>query len=99
MGLHRVLGLPWRLSGKEPACSAGAVGDARFNLWVRKMPWRRAWQPTPVLLPGESHGQRSLAAATHKVTKSWTRLNNELHMLKSNPQGNDGLREVNKSQK
>ena len=38
-------------------------------------------------------------AATHGVTKSWTRLNNELHMLKSNPQGNDGLREVNKSQK
>ena len=31
-----------------------------FNLWVEKTPWRRAWQPTPVLLPGESHGQRSL---------------------------------------
>ena len=28
--------------------------------WVGKIPWRRAWQPTPVLLPGESHGQRSL---------------------------------------
>ena len=28
---------------------------------VRKIPWRRAWQPTPVVLPGESHGQRSLA--------------------------------------
>ena len=28
---------------------------------VRKIPWRRAWQPTPVFLPGESHGQRSLA--------------------------------------
>jgi len=28
--------------------------------WVRKIPWRRAWQPTPVFLPGESHGQRSL---------------------------------------
>ena len=32
-----------------------------FNPWVRKIPWRRAWQPTPVFLPGESHGQRSLA--------------------------------------
>ena len=32
-----------------------------FNPWVRKMTWRRAWQPTPVFLPGESHGQRSLA--------------------------------------
>ena len=32
-----------------------------FNPWVRKIPWRRAWQPTLVFLPGESHGQRSLA--------------------------------------
>ena len=32
----------------------------RFDLWVRKIPWRRKWQPTPVFLPGESHGQRSL---------------------------------------
>ena len=28
--------------------------------WVGKIPWRRAWQPTPVFLPGEFHGQRSL---------------------------------------
>ena len=32
-----------------------------FNPWVRKIPWRRKWQPTPVSLPGESHRQRSLA--------------------------------------
>ena len=33
----------------------------RFNPWVRKIPWRKKkWQPTPVLLPGKSHGQRSL---------------------------------------
>ena len=31
-----------------------------FDPWVWKSPWRRAWQPTPVFLPGESHGQRSL---------------------------------------
>ena len=31
-----------------------------FNPWVGKIPWRRAWQPTPEFLPGESHGQRSL---------------------------------------
>ena len=31
-----------------------------FSPWVGKMPWRREWQPTPVFLPGESHGQRSL---------------------------------------
>ena len=32
-----------------------------FDPWVRKVPWRRELQPTPVFLPGESHGQRSLA--------------------------------------
>ena len=33
----------------------------KFDPWVRKTPWRRKWQPTPVFLPGKSHGQRSLA--------------------------------------
>ena len=42
--------------------------------WVGKIPWRRAWQPTPVLLPGESHGQKSLWATVHRVPKSWTQL-------------------------
>ena len=32
----------------------------RFNPWVGKIPWRRKWQPAPVILPGETHGQRSL---------------------------------------
>ena len=31
-----------------------------FNSWVRKIPWRRKWQPTPVFLPGKFHGQKSL---------------------------------------
>ena len=43
--------------------------------WVRKIPWRRNWQPAPLFLPGESHGQRSLVATVHRVTKIWTRLN------------------------
>ena len=33
--------------------------DCGFHPWVGKIPWRRAWQPTPVFLPGESHGQGS----------------------------------------
>ena len=33
---------------------------AMLETWVGKIPWRRVWQPTPVFLPGESHGQRSL---------------------------------------
>ena len=47
--------------------------------WVQKIPWRKEWQPTPVFLPGESHGQRSLAGYSpwgHKVTHSlYLRLN------------------------
>ena len=38
-----------------------AMQDTGFNPWVGKIPWRRAWQPTPVFLPEEFHGQRSLA--------------------------------------
>ena len=36
------------------------VDPAGFNPWVRKIPGKRKWQPTPVLLPGKSHGWRSL---------------------------------------
>ena len=43
-----------------------------FNPWVRKIPWRRAWQTTPVILPGESHEQRSLGATVCGVIKSQT---------------------------
>ena len=56
-----VLGFPGGTSGKEFACNAGDVTDV-FDPWVGKVPWRRAWQPTPVFLPGESHGQKSLAS-------------------------------------
>ena len=37
-----------------------AMWETGFDPWVGKIPWRRKWQPTPVLLPGESHGQRRL---------------------------------------
>ena len=36
----------------------------RFNPWVRKISWRRQWQPTPVFLPGKSHGRRSLISCS-----------------------------------
>ena len=47
----------------------------RFYPWVRKMPWRRAWQPTPVFSPGESRGQRILAGRSrwsHGVGHDWS---------------------------
>ena len=37
------------------------AADARFDPWVRKMPWNRKWQPAQIFLPGKFHGQRSLA--------------------------------------
>ena len=50
----------------------------RFHPWVRKIPWRRAWQPTWLFLPGESHHQRSLAGYSPKghkrVRQDWTDL-------------------------
>ena len=59
--------LPRWLSGKEPACRCRR---RIFSPWVGKIPWRRKWQPTPVFLPGESHGRRSLAGyIVHGVAK------------------------------
>ena len=43
-----------------------------------RFPWRRAWQSTPVFLPGDSHGQRSLATV-HRVESSWTWLKQLIH--------------------
>jgi len=49
--------LPWWLGGKESACQCRRH---RLDPWVGKIPCRRKWQPTPVFLPGKSHGQRRL---------------------------------------
>ena len=54
-------GFPGNTSGKELTCQCRRLKTCRFNPWVGKIPWRRAWQPTPVFLPGECSGQRSLA--------------------------------------
>ena len=50
-------GFPGGVSGKEPACQCRRRKRHRFDSWVRKIPWRRMWQPIPVFLPGESHRQ------------------------------------------
>ena len=58
--LHCLWGFLGSPSGKEPACQCRGCKRHGFNPWVGTIPWRRAWHPTPVFLPGESHGQRSL---------------------------------------
>ena len=79
-----IYGLPWCLSGKESTCQCRR---RRFDSWVGKIPWRRKWQPTPVLLLGKSHGQRSWWAAVHGVTKSQTQLNTHSEISKLQPSG------------
>ena len=62
-----IVRLPWLLSGKESTCQRRRC---RFDPWVRKIPWRREWQPTPGHWHGESHGQRTWWAAVHGIAKS-----------------------------
>ena len=54
------LGFPGGTGCKEPACQCRRCKRHGFSSWAGKIPWRRKWQPTPVFLPGESHGQRRL---------------------------------------
>ena len=58
---------------KNPPAKAGDV-RCGFDSWVRKTSWRRAWQPTPVFLPGESSDRGTWWTVVHRVTKSWTHL-------------------------
>ena len=59
---HNLRSFQGGASGKEPACQYRRPKKCGLNPWVRKIPWRKVWQPTPVLLPGECHGQRGLPA-------------------------------------
>ena len=52
-------GFPGGASGKELACQCRTHKRFRFDPWVRKIPWKRAWLSTLVFVPGVSHGQRS----------------------------------------
>ena len=59
------------LAVKNPPVNAGGIRVKGLIPGLRRFPWRRKWQPTPVFLPGESHGQRSLAGYSlwgHKET-------------------------------
>ena len=52
------------LAVKNPPSNAGRRKRLRFDPWEEKIPWRRGWQPTPVFLPREFHGKRSLAGCS-----------------------------------
>ena len=63
--------------GSDGKASAYNAGDPGFNPWVGTISWRRKWQPTPVFLPGKSHGRRNLVGYSpccHKESDPTERL-------------------------
>ena len=58
------VGFPRGTSGKESACQCRGRKRHVFDPWVRKIPWRKKWQPTSVFLPGKSHGLRILVGCS-----------------------------------
>ena len=70
--------LPWWLSQLRICQQCSRPG---FNPWVGKIPWRKEWQPTPVFLPGESHGQRSLVGYSPWGPKETEQLNHQQWLL------------------
>ena len=56
---------------KKPACQCRRHKRHRFNSWVGRIPWKRAWQLTPVFLPGESHRQ---SIGSQGVRNNWSNL-------------------------
>ena len=57
MCIYIYMSFPCGSDGKSVSLQGGRP---RFSPWVKKIPWRRKWQPTPVLLPGKLHGWRNL---------------------------------------
>ena len=73
-------------SGSDGKASCLQCGRPGFNPWIRKIPWRRKWQPTPALLPGKSHGQRSVvdySSRGRKESDTTERLPFHFHFLKN----------------
>ena len=67
--------LIFRITGasqvKNTPANAGDSKRLELDPWVRKIPWGRKWQSTPVFLPGKSHGQRSLAGCRPWGREEW----------------------------
>ena len=64
-------GLPQWLSGKDSDYQCRSQSRGYFDPWVGRIPWRRAWPPTPIFLPGKSRGQRSLVGCNPWGCKEW----------------------------
>ena len=71
---------------KEPTCQSRRHKRLGFDPWVRKISWRRKWQPTPVFLPGKFHRQRSLVGyspwgckESDKTKSAWAHMHTHTH--------------------
>ena len=81
VNLAKYLGFPGGSEGKASA----VMQETRFDSWVRKIPWRRKLQPTPVFLPGESHGQRINPNQNYNEVSPHTSQNGHCQMLYKEP--------------
>ena len=63
-------GLPRWLSVKESVCQCRRHRRCGFDSWIERILWRRKWQPTPIFLPGKSHGQKSSAGCRPQGCKT-----------------------------
>ena len=92
-----IIGFPGGSDGKESAYQGRRCKRRGFDSWVRKIPWRRKWQSTPVFLPGRSHGQRSLVGYSprgHKESNTTERLHIHIQYYIGFPGGSDGKASV-----
>ena len=81
--IHMYWNFPCGANREELACQCRRPKRCEFNSWVKKIPWRRKGQPTPVFLPGELHGQRSLAGGSlwgRKDSDTTERLSTHMHV-------------------
>ena len=86
-------GMPFPSPGDLPNPGIGPgspalQADVVFDPWLRKTLWRRSWHPTPVFLPGESHGQRRLEGHSpwgHKESDTTEKLTLLLPLKETNP--------------
>ena len=79
---HRLLGIPRWLRGKESSCQWRTCRRYGFDPRVGKIPWRKAWQPIPVFLPGESPWTEEpgrVESMVGGVTKSWAQFSRHTH--------------------
>ena len=78
-----IVGFSGGPSGKEPACQYRRCKRCRFNPWVGKIPWRRAWQPLQYSCLENPIDRGASWAAVHRVTKSQIRLSTHARKSKT----------------